>query len=98
MLKALFLAASIFLCASMARAQSYTITDLGSFGGLNGSIAMAVNDGGKATGWASRGSATYSPHFCGRKAKACSPWGRWAGVRDPGSALTPRVRLWDGPP
>ena len=42
MLKALFLAASIFLCASMARAQSYTITDLGSFGGLNGSIAMAV--------------------------------------------------------
>ena len=97
MLKALFLAASIFLCASMARAQSYTITDLGSFGGLNGSIAMAVNDGGKATGWASRGSDVIAP-FLWSQSKGLQPLGTLGGSQDPDSAITPRVRLWDGSP
>ena len=88
MLKAPFiiLTASIFLCASTAWAQSYTIIDLGSFGGLNGSTAMAVNDSGKATGWASRGSDVFAP-FLWSQTKGLQPLGTLGGSQGFGLSI-----------
>jgi probable HAF family extracellular repeat protein len=47
----------VMLCflTSQIEAQSYSITQLGTFGGPNGTEATALNDAGKAVGWSSKG-------------------------------------------
>ncbi len=53
----------IVLCllAADMEAQTYTITQLATFGGQNGTEATALSDTGKAVGWSSKGSSVQLP-------------------------------------